>query len=134
MVPFGGYFLHCRNQKFRVFSNSKIFKKCLKINEKFQFLNILRKFCDFLKFYRNFRKNLVKNRENFLNMDLSGVFRFGLFYGWPQAKTFHTILKILFISMLDILAFILFLLLMKLWLFSITVFYGKLANAKSLPF
>ena len=31
----GGTFLHGRNQKFRIFSNSKIFKICEKINEKF---------------------------------------------------------------------------------------------------
>ena len=37
----GGTFLHWRNQKFRIFSDAKSFKTCLKINEKF---TILRKF------------------------------------------------------------------------------------------
>ena len=31
----GGTFLHWRNEKFRIFSNSKIIKKCKKINENF---------------------------------------------------------------------------------------------------
>ena len=37
------------------------------------FLKILRKFCDFWKFYLNFRKNLGSNLEPFLNMELAGV-------------------------------------------------------------
>ena len=46
----GGVLFHCRNKKFGVFSNSKIFKKCLKKQWKcYTFLKILRKFGDFFE-------------------------------------------------------------------------------------
>ena len=45
----GGTFIHWRNEKFRIFSNSKIIKKCKKINENFIiFWKFTCKFCDFL--------------------------------------------------------------------------------------
>ena len=72
MVPFwGGYCFHCRNQKFRVFSNSKIFKKCLKNQRKISnFLKILRKFCDFLKILSQFSQ---KCREKFRKFSKYGL-------------------------------------------------------------
>ena len=58
----GGFFFHWRNQNFRVFSNSKIFKKGLKKQWKIYVLKSLRKFCDFLKILSKFSQ---KFRENF---------------------------------------------------------------------
>ena len=47
----GGTFLHGRNQRFRVFSHSKIFKKCKKINEIYNFLKI---FKGIWRYFENF--------------------------------------------------------------------------------
>ena len=73
----GGTFLYWRNQKFLIFSNSKIFKKCWKISENFIFFENLHVniaiFWKILKFYRYFRYNLGKILENFGNKDLYGV-------------------------------------------------------------
>ena len=69
-----GTFLHWRNQKFSVFSNSKNFKKFKKINENFiifdNFKGNFGIFEIFLKFYWNFHENVGKNLEKFGNMDL----------------------------------------------------------------
>ena len=60
----GGTFLHLRKKKFRIFSNSKIFKKCLKINETFIiFWKCFRKFCYFLKKFLKFIEIFAKILE-----------------------------------------------------------------------
>ena len=69
-----GTFIHCRNQKFRVFQTrkfSKNVKKAMKNLEYFE--NFKGNFAIFWKFCRNVRENLGKNLENFWNMDLYGV-------------------------------------------------------------
>ena len=67
MVPFGGgFFFHRRNQKFRVFSTSKIFKNVKKINEKIIiFGRFFREFGDFLKIFKILSKFSRKFREKF---------------------------------------------------------------------
>ena len=59
----GGTFWHWRNQKFRVFSNSKIFKKCLKNQWKnYNYLKILK---EILRFFEIFLKSLSKFSRKF---------------------------------------------------------------------
>ena len=82
MVPFGRVLFHCRKPKFRVFSNSKIFKKCLKKQWKnYKSLKILRKFCDFLKTVSKFSQKFRENLENFLN-----IMTFRGFESWIPPK------------------------------------------------
>ena len=50
----GGTFLHWRNKKFRVFSNSKCFKKCLKAMKKYNFLKIVKDLLQLFDKIKNF--------------------------------------------------------------------------------
>ena len=70
----GGGLFYIGDNKFSACSNSKGFKKFLKINEKFAILEFLNEIFQFfenlLQFYRNCRDNLGKDLENFGNMHL----------------------------------------------------------------
>ena len=74
----GGYFLTLEKSKMSSFFKLENLQKMLKNQWKnYNFWKIckeiLRVFEKFWKFYRNFRKNLGKNVENFENVDLWGA-------------------------------------------------------------